>query len=152
MYSNKHQVVIVCSTILGILFILANSALASPFNLSANGEQGTVFAENDSVITLTAVSSPNISIAIDNDDDNVALCKGVTDSSGSYECKVIFSQNKSFILQGYADFEYGHYTLFSNPITLVIGKNSDISKHDSTAIIIMTGTVLLLFFVLLKQN
>lgn len=143
---------IVCSTILGILLIFANSASASPFDLSANGEQGTVFVEKNIPVILAVTSLPNISIAIDNDDDNVALCKGMTDSSGSYECKVTFSQNKSFILQGYADFKYGHYTLFSNPITLVIGRNQDISKHDSTAIIIMTGTVLLLFFVLLKYK
>jgi hypothetical protein len=143
---------IVCSTIFGILFILTSSALALPFDLSVNGDKGTVFVEKDTPVIFTVVSSPNMSVTIDNDDDNIVLCNGITDQSGSYECKVTFSQNKSFILQGYADFKYGHYTMFSNPITLVIGTPQGISRHDAIAIIFMFCTVLLLFYLLLRYK
>lgn len=141
------RIIYFCSSILGILFIFTSQALASPFDLFVNGGKGTIFVENDTPVIFMVTSLPNMSIAIDNDDDNIVLCKGTTDQFGSYECKVTFSQNKSFVLQGYADFKYGHYTLFSNPITLVIGTPQDISRHDSIAIIIMVGTVLLLFLV-----
>lgn len=124
--------------ILSLFIASASAASFSPFNLYANGEQGLVYVNASSNINLTVTAPPNVDIAIQNDEPlwkDIVLCKGVSDSSGNFACTINLNQSESLKLQGYADIQYGHYTLFSNPITLKVG-TPGVSNGETITIII----------------